>query len=343
MPTVPTSPADLTPDSLSALVGWGSGCVRSLRCDPAEGQFGKSHNLFFLTVEYAKGPTQPAPGRFFLKFGRSRKEAYFYHAIAPQMTVPPLLRCYYAGYAPEADRTCLLLEDLTDTHIQTEWPLPPTDHQCEQTVQALARVHAQWWQDPRLESEFRVAIPPGRAWRDRRALANENLPAFLDFLGDRLSPAQRAIYARLLSSPPDRWEIPLSPPRQTLLHGDFHAWNVFYPRDPAGSLRLFDWNMWDIGIPSDDLAYLIAVHWSAERRSRLENELLGTYHRALVEAGVTGYTWADFCQDYRASVARSLFLPAWQWLRGILPGIWWPHLERTFQAFDDLGCHELIS
>lgn len=341
MPTVPASPTDITPDLLAALLGWGRGCVGSIQCQPAAGQFGKSHQLYHLRIRFKDGGVRLAE-QFFLKFGRSVKEVFFYRSIAGQMTVPPLLRCDYAAYAPADDRACLLLEDLSETHTQAEWPLPPTDRQCEQTVRLLARIHALWWQNPRLESEFRPIIPAGRAWRDRRAAAFENLPAFLDFLASRLSPAQRAIYARLLSSPPDRWEIPPFAPHQTLLHGDFHTWNVFYPRDPAGSLRLFDWNMWDIGRPGDDLAYLIAVHWSAERRSRLEGELLGIYHRTLVEAGVTGYAWADFYQDYRASVVRSLFLPAWQWVRGILPGIWWPHLERIFQAFDDLKCSELI-
>lgn len=349
-----TSPTGLTPDSILALLAENHllrGEAASIQSDPVVGQFGKSRSLFLLRVEYTHSAP---PGRFCLKFGKSRKEVYFYQVIAPAMAsqtsspTPLLPRCHAAAYDPASDQYSLLLEDLSETHFQTDWPLPPANPLCLRTVETLAHFHARWWQHPLLADEFRAAIPPGRSWRDRRALALEKLPDFLAFLGDRLSAPRRHIYRRLAErwagspgSPVPPWEPPPGGPHQTLLHGDMHVWNVFYPRDPAGPLCFFDWNMWDTGCPADDLAYLMAAHWYPERRGRLEQDLLRAYHQALVGCGVSGYSADDLQQDYRAAVIRSLLIPAWQWVRGIQPGIWWSHLERIFLACEDLNCRGL--
>lgn len=339
---------DFTPDFLTDLLRRSGllprGQVASIQCEPILGTYGKPHQIFTLHVKYTGAGLHPAAGRFFLKFGRSAKEVFFYTTIAREMAAPPLPLpvCYIASYASDADQACLLLEDLSETHFQTEWPLPPTDSLCFRVVADLARIHALWWENARLENEFRATIPAGRSWPERRRLALENLPAFIDFLGDRLSPPRRAVYERMLAAASPPWEPARHAPHQTLLHGDMNMWNVFFPRDPAGACRFFDWNMWDIGSPSDDLAYLIAMHWYPERRARLEQALLLAYYDALTRCGVQGYSVEAFQQDYRRSVLRSLLIPAWQWVRGILPGIWWPHLERTFLAFEDLGCAEFL-
>lgn len=48
-------------------------------------------------------------------------------------------------------------------------------------------------------------------------------------------------------------------------------------------------------------------------------------------------------QDYQLGVIRNLFIPIWQWRRGIHPGVWWSHLERAFLAYQDLGCEAWLA
>lgn len=337
---------ELTPQTLTLLLRQAlalpDGQVIDVQYDSAgSNDFGKVQMLYHLRVRYSGGGDRP-PERIFLKFGRSHKEKFFYTQLAPAMPEMPLLHCYFAGYDPQTDRTCLLLEDLSTTHTQTEWPLPPDDGQCEAMIDALARLHARWWQDARLESDLRPALPAGRSWKDRMELAVQTLPVFLDFLGDRLSAHRRVIYRQVLASGQALDAAPGSP-NLTLIHGDMHAWNVLFPRQAQESgLRIFDWNMWDIGRPTDDLAYMIAQHWYPERRSRLERPLLARYAERLAAQGVNGYSQEALCNDYRLSVARCLFIPVWQWQRGIHPSVWWPHLERAMLAFDDLNCREVL-
>ncbi len=123
-----------------------------------------------------------------------------------------------------------------------------------------------------------------------------------------------------------------------------HFWNVLYPNSPEeDNLRIIDWNMWDTGSPTDDLAYLMGLHWYPERRTLFEKRLLECYHSQLVECGINSYSWHELWHNYRLSILRHLLTPVWQWWRGIHPGIWWSHLERGMLAFDDLNCAEFFS
>src|SRR5262249_27236518 len=79
----------------------------------------------------------------------------------------------------------------------------------------------------------------------------------------------------------------------TILHGDAHVWNLFLPRDPASDdVRLFDWDAWRVDVATDDLAYMMALHWFPDRRRRHERALLDRYHAELVAHGVTATTGA---------------------------------------------------
>jgi hypothetical protein len=117
-----------------------------------------------------------------------------------------------------------------------------------------------------------------------------------------------------------------------------------YPRDAAvEGPRLIDLDGWRLELAATDLAYMIAVHWYPERRRRLEMPLLRRYHAALVDHGVSGYSFEALWGDYRLSVVWRLAVPVWQISVKLGPFIWWGHLERVFQAFDDLGCEDLLA
>ena len=116
-----------------------------------------------------------------------------------------------------------------------------------------------------------------------------------------------------------------------------------YPRDAeADGIRLIDWDAWRPDLGTEDLAYMMAVHWYPERRRRVETPLLRRYCDGLSANGVAGYDFEALWQDYRLSVIRRLAVPVWQSSVNLGPWIWWSHLERILQAFDDLGCEELL-
>src|SRR5947208_3636519 len=84
----------------------------------------------------------------------------------------------------------------------------------------------------------------------------------------------------------------------TIIHGDAHVWNALVSRDAAlNDVRLIDWDAWRIDTATDDLAYMIAVHWFPDWRRRYERESLRRYHDALIAAGVGGYSFDALWQD----------------------------------------------
>jgi len=166
---------------------------------------------------------------------------------------------------------------------------------------------------------------------------------FADTLGDRLSAERRRVYAQAMAAG-DRLSRRYRTRRDlTLVHGDAHVWNLLYPRDGStDSVRLIDWDSWRIDTATDDLAYMMAVHWYPERRARLERRCLELYHARLVEGGITGYPFDALWHDYRLSVVGQLAIPVWQCSIRLGAWIWWSHLERVMLAFEDLGCDELL-
>ncbi len=299
--------------------------------------------ILHLDLEFSPENTCAAPRRLVLKTAKGKKEYIFFTRIVPACSGSPVLRCFYAEYDPQSDRACFLLEELAETHFQPEWPVPPALPLCEAVVECLARFHAGWRHNLVLKTELQPLLAEGNSWKSRIALAVERLPQFIAFLGDRLSPERKAIYQQVLRASVSEWQPDWSTKAATLLHGDAHFWNYLFPRDPArDTIRMIDWNGWDIGRGTDDLAYMIALHWFPERRRVYEIPLLRRYHTVLQESGIMDYSWDDCWRDYRLSVIMNLTIPVWQWYKGIPAGVWWPHLERSFLAFQDLNCAELL-
>jgi hypothetical protein len=109
------------------------------------------------------------------------------------------------------------------------------------------------------------------------------LARFVDRLGDRFSAERRQLYERLIVAVPRLLERYATHRDLTIVNGDAHVWNALYPREPASTeVRLIDWSHWRIDVATDDLAYMMAIHWYPERRRRLERALLDRYHAALV-------------------------------------------------------------
>lgn len=309
------------------------------------------------TVSYSDNAPPLAPARLFLKISKpgfdaavsarvGKAEVEFYTTVINAMRDPATVRCYDAVYASETGKSHVLLEDISDTHFQTEWPLPPLQPQCEAVMECLATFHACWWEHPCLGTDI-GQLPTTEARKAGIADTHRRVRDFVDFLGDRLSVDRRHVYDKILTLLPDLWErhrwTRLSERKaMTLAHGDAHVWSFLYPRDAAKDhVRVIDWQFWHLGVGADDLAYLMALHWYPERRRIMESDLLKRYHAELLRSGVANYTWDECWFDYRVSALTTLLVPAVQWSVKMPAAVWWSHLERAMLAFHDLGCDEL--
>ncbi|GLH82328.1 aminoglycoside phosphotransferase [Bradyrhizobium sp. SSBR45G] len=299
------------------------------------------------------GDAPGAPRSLVLKTGRAdrrgnahwdagRQEVAFYDQVAAAKPCPQLLRCFDAAWDAETRAWHILLEDLSATHlVATAWPLPPNPEQCAQMLRARARLHAAWWDDPRLGASVGVlqddsAIDAGLQQFDR------SFAGFVDRFGHLLPAERRRLVERLIANGRRLHTHHRSHRNMTIVHGDSHVWNIFLPRDGGDDVRIFDWDCWRVDVAADDLAYMMALHWYPDRRQQMERALLDDYHVALTESGVTGYDRAALAEDYRLAVLWQATTPIGQAMSNIPPLIWWNNLERIFLAVDDLGCRDLL-
>ncbi len=309
-------------------------------------KLGQSNNAdsVRLDVHYSAEAPEHLPRRFFLKLTGRRIEVIFYRQIAPDMPVRHLLHCYDAAYNREREIGHLLLEDLSDTHFEPDEALPLPRSYGEACIDILAQLHAHWWEHPRLSSDIAVESEDVMGFVCEQA--RQALPAFVDFLGERLSARRQELFERLFAAWPlaIRSERLRSGRQVTLVHGDAHIWNFLYPRhSESETVRLIDWAVWHIDVGTNDLAYMMALHWYPDYRAQVERDLLRRYHRALLEGGVTGYDWDQCWQDYRISAMANLFWPIFDWAFDAPVNIWWHNLERAVLAWDDLDCEEFLT
>jgi hypothetical protein len=312
--------------------------------------FRPSHRL---EVSYSPDAPPSAPARFYLKAveGRTDKQAgkrdvAFYTSIATAMPDTPAVTCYHAAHDPETGAYHLLLEDVSETHgVVVEPEAPATRADAERMIDALAWLHACWWNDPRLEAAGGLSDAP--------LIEGEwtfDLAGFVDYMGDRLSGQRRCIYERVLASLPGLLRRRLTAENGlTLVHDDAHVWNFLLPWDRgAGRVYLVDWEQWGVSAGPHDVAYMITLFWYPYRRARMERDLVRRYRDRLVEYGVANYDWNACWQDYRLFTIRNLLVPlwAWEWAQSVKRGYWgfhrWMQFEKGMLAFQDLGCAELL-
>jgi len=295
-----------------------------------------------------EGATGDAPASLILKTGlperaqsnAGQREVAFYLQVSQAMSAPLVPRCFDASWHQGTRDWHLLLEDLSDSHFALwNWPMPPTRPQSEAIIAARARFHAALWDDPGLGTSIGAWLEPHDPQLQRFAAEFER---FADRVGDRLPAERRAVYERLIEEG-HRLNARYHAHRDmTIVQGDAHVWNVFLPKNGDDDVRLFDWDSWRVAVASDDLAYMMALHWFPDHRRRHESTLLDCYHAELLANGVTGYDRQALDDDYRLSVLWQIATPVWQAANNIPSGIWWHHLERIFMAIDDLGCRDLL-
>jgi hypothetical protein len=299
------------------------------------------------------GPAPDAPCSVIFKTGHpdragngwsgGHREVAFYTQVGSAMQGRLVPRCFEGRSDEQAKTWHLLLEDLTETHnIATTWPLPPTMEQCASIVEARARFHAVWWDNPRLGTSVGEWSDAAATDRHLQSLS-EQFTRFCDRLGDNLPRDRRELYERLFGAAPRLLARYHTHRNVTIVQGDAHVWNSFVPRDSGDDVRFFDWDSWHIGVGTGDLAYMMAIHWYPDRRARLERLILDRYHAALVSHGIDGYDRTALDDDYRMSVLWQITTPVRQAAYDIPPVIWWNNLERVLMAVDDLGGRDLLA
>jgi thiamine kinase-like enzyme len=364
-------PDPITPEWLTTVMRQSGalreGAVRSVATETT-GAF-NSHTRRLL-LDYSADAPSDCPTRLVLKQNIDEDwareagilEAKFYQLITSLPDHPPvIIPCYAAAYDEQHGDSYLLLLDLSATHrppvtrdqLISIVEAVPAAHDIDAVVDALARLHAFWWDHAELRPErFDVGYWTRNAERfaqylERRTASWESLLAGeCTWFPDEL----RGLYETVLAHQHVHWERYLKPRFEaghnlTLVHGDSYFANFLCPKTPgAGATYLLDWQSPCVDIAGYDLANLIATFWTSEQRheNRREERMLRRYHTILREHGVTGYGWDELLDDYRTGLIFWLLMPVQDRAGGAGKEYWWPKMQCVVAAFQEWECGRLL-
>lgn len=222
------------------------------------------------------------------------REVRFYETLGADRALP-VPQCHFAAHEESDASFLLLLEDLSAGRVGNYFRSSVRD--VEQVLDELPSLHARWWDGADLSTADWL-------WRaDHPAVTTgyqQGLETTAPITVDRYPfdpsfiEAMHSL-ARRFSEVATRWsERPI-----TLVHGDLHLQQVFFPTSSGGRFALFDWQTAMIANPGIDLARVITTDLTAEDRRTHERALVARYHAGLVAAGVDGYDLDDCWLDYR--------------------------------------------
>ena len=269
------------------------------------------------------------------------KEVTFYGTLLPAMRQAfgqqdlGVCDSYDAYYDVEADQSHVLIAGLPSGFKQHQEPVPPTKRHFAQLADAMAKLHASFWQDERLGNTIGLALTEARL-DDSLARQRQGYEQFVADGLIRLDPDQRAALSAVAGRMPAGYrERLLTGRRLTVIHNQLEPGNLMYAHRAC---RILDWKHWRAGLPAEDLAYMIAFHWPPAKRKFEEPRFLQRHWAEMRRHGVGDYGYDDYLRDYRSAIGLRLgeMIGAWQvddW-RG---GKWqlWDKILAGLRAFEE--------
>ncbi|MBI5289839.1 MAG: phosphotransferase [Chloroflexi bacterium] len=246
-------------------------------------------------------------------FGGYAREIEFYRQFGADPGIP-VPHCFHAEIDSASGVFVLLLEDMSDARVAADVAMPSVDD-IELAVRHLAPFHAKWWGNVRLR-ELEFLRYPGSA-ADRLftswapGVMGAALPAARQRYGGALPPIVLEVAERVMGNfaqlTEGRWER-VADGSVTLVHGDFHPGQLFFPSERGGRFAVFDWQTVSAGSGTDDLARVIVTGLPPEQRRTCDERLIELYHALLLEHGVTNYDLERCREGFRQGLVTTAIM-----------------------------------
>jgi hypothetical protein len=313
---IPTSPDQITDCWLSEVLRDGgtlrNATVTGHATEPVRVEVGAA-TLMRLILDYdvfedgaprsmvAKLPSKREITSFQVEWAGPLREVRFYQYLGTDPGIP-IPRCYHAEIDERSGAFVLLLEDLSDCRVGT---LDGQPDDADLAVRHLAKFHARWWNSERLRDmrwfrRFPDPLAPSvdPTITQLRDLLGSAFLRVVEAFGKRLPQAVGVVAEWLLAGGAERLLNPddteLHRGALTLVHGDYHPAQIFFPAEGGGRFAVFDWESVHVANGGQDLARMIVYGLTIEQREDWEDRFVQLYHATLVSHGVIDYE-LDFC------------------------------------------------
>ena len=205
-------------------------------------------------------------------------EASFFRDWAPRLPIN-IPKAYFAALEGGVQGVVLMEDLLARNASFGNATKPLTLDQQAQTLTMLARLHAEWWESPRLHELESFSVKWAAADRVvMRMLESAYFESCLkngrgsEIVGPYRDPS------RVTEGLRAQWRKGEDIP-QCFSHGDAHLGNMFFERD--GAPGFLDWQSYQRGPYMHDVAYSLIGGLTIEDRRHAQRDLLDGYLKAL--------------------------------------------------------------
>jgi hypothetical protein len=250
----------------------------------------------------AKVPTQNEGFRNLSNmFGFFQKEIGFYRDVAPslELSIP---RALHLAEDPAFGNYLLLLEDLHPMEPGDQLASCPLEV-AELALKEIARLHAHWWDSPRL-ADFASWLPGAGDpyFQLLEAGFHGALPKFEEVFGHLVDPRIVQVANTVGAKFQAAIDAGMARGNLTFIHGDFRLDNMMFGDGEATPrLVILDWQLPFRANGLSDVVYFLGGNFTPELRREHEDHLLRVYHDALLENGLKDYSLEQCLDDYRAA------------------------------------------
>lgn len=310
MPSIPRGPEEITVEWMNAVLSEEGhlDSHRVARVDVRDSDIpGQTAEIAKVTVEYDDNRC-PLPRNMIAKY-RSRnedvieqvinvyelywREASFYAELPEVGIAVPTAFC--ARHDPETQDFVLLMEDLAPAESPS-WASTP--EQVTTAVSHLPAFHAKWWNAELLRSKDWLVQYDNRDFFLASAeAANAGIPKIRELFGNDVEETIAVIETWLAKL--DRLLGFVASRPFTLVHGDYHGKQMFFPTHHGGEFAVIDWQFSFVAQGAWDLIRIVTLGQDAPARRERQDELIEGYYRELLSQGITDYSLDALHDDIR--------------------------------------------
>ena len=226
------------------------------------------------------------------------REVRFYQHLADKLAMRTP-RCYFAEIDGDGPRFALLLEDMYPAE-QGNQLLGCSAAVAKASVLELVGMQVPSWCDDSLRQfDWLVPAPSATPPPETSNLYAQLLPGFLERYGERLTSDQARIIAQVGAAPNAPIFVPTAG-KFCLEHVDYRLDNMLIDESQnPPHVTVVDWQSVKLGKPLNDVAYFLGAGLLPEVRREVEEDIVRSYHNALLAAGIEDFDWNECWADYR--------------------------------------------
>ena len=310
-PPFPVSISELTESFLSDAVGEEVSEFKAERIGEDRGMLGE---IFKLKISFRDESRKPLI--LVAKFAALREEtlaiakrghtherelrSYAELLSSAPVSVPQFIGSWYNDETAEF----VLLQEMIVADTSVDQIAGLSEKQARLVIAEMAKLHAFWWNDPKLETlSWLPRLDDERRRTNLTAITRNGWEHLAELLNGEISLSSIDKTGEDLADQVDEMLCRTAQFPSTFIHSDLRADNLLFSPD-GESVALIDWQGSCIAPPVFDFAYFLIQSLSIENRKRLEKDLLKFYAEELERSGLK-ISFENLKEVYESSLLYS--------------------------------------